>query len=79
MRPKCRACEAPVRWARTAANDRPIPLDPEPAANGNVILDDDDRAHVLGKNGDVPFDLAHLADRPRYMPHHATCPNWTKR
>lgn len=92
MRPKCRACDAEIRWARTA-NGKAIPLDAEPNPDGNVLLDysgDDETtgsaaggtgspiAHVIGKNG-VPLDLAHLGADPRYMPHHATCPNWPKR
>lgn len=75
----CRACDAPIRWARTAANDRAIPLDLEPNEAGNVLLDSDGRAHVLGSDRTLPLWLAHLADSPRYMPHHATCPKWAKR
>lgn len=72
----CRACSSPIRWARTV-NGRAIPLDQEPTADGNVILDGD-TAHVIGNTGTVPFELAHLADEDRWMPHHATCPNWSK-
>lgn len=74
---RCRACSKPIRWARTAANDRPIPLDLEPTDDGNVVLEGD-RAHVLGKGGALPLELAHLAEEPRYMPHHATCEKWSR-
>lgn len=77
---ECRACQARIRWARTT-KDRPIPLDFEPNEDGNVVLehsDDGPTAHVIGKNG-LPLELAHLADAPRYMPHHATCPKWGQR
>ena len=75
----CRACKKPIRWARTA-NDRPIPLDPTPTDDGNVVLSGVGGtgapvAHVIGKHG-LPLELAHLADEPRYMPHHATCEKW---
>lgn len=81
---ECRACEAPIRWARTAKGGKAIPLDLEPAETGNVVLEENaglgqaPTAHVVGKNG-LPLELAHLADAPRYMPHHATCPKWGKR
>jgi hypothetical protein len=31
----CRSCEAPIVWAKTA-NNRRMPLDPEPVPDGNV-------------------------------------------
>jgi hypothetical protein len=77
----CRACGAPIRWARTAKG-KAIPLDPDPAEAGNVILEEpfgaDPIAHVIGSKG-VPLELGHLAELPRFMPHHATCPEWGKR
>lgn len=74
MTSRCRACGAEIRWERTAARDRAIPLDPDPIETGNVVLDDDGRAVVLGA-GSLDLD----GGRPRYMPHHATCPNWPPR
>lgn len=88
----CRACGAGIRWARTTAG-KAIPLDAEPTDAGNVILEygavDDaagsaaggtgsPTAHVIGSKG-LPLELSHLADEPRWMPHHATCPKWGKR
>jgi hypothetical protein len=65
---RCRACKAPITWATTEAG-RLIPLDAEPAPNGNIVLVDD-VALVL-----TPAVLARLADeRERYQPHFATCP-----
>lgn len=62
---RCRACPAPVWWVRTQAG-KPMPLDPEPVADGNVQLVAG-LAHVLHK--DEP-------PRPgaRYVSHFATCP-----
>lgn len=83
---RCRACSKPIRWARTT-NDRAIPLDAEPTDDGNVVLEypagssaggtGAPVAHVLGKFG-LPLELAHLAEEPRYMPHHATCEKWSR-
>lgn len=28
-RGRCRSCQASILWVRSAANDRPIPLDPD--------------------------------------------------
>jgi hypothetical protein len=72
---RCRSCGAEITWARTAANDRPMPLDAQPTPDGNVRLDGD-VATVLG-----PLDVEALTDVQRAalrMPHHATCPNWRK-
>lgn len=66
---RCRSCGAAIEWARTA-NDRAMPLDAEPNADGNVVIRDG-VAHVLG-----PMELLVLgADEVLRMPHHATCPN----
>jgi hypothetical protein len=64
----CKSCGKPIRWSRTRA-DRRIPLDPEPAADGNVILQDG-AALVLGPAALALLDPA----TPRWVPHHATCP-----
>jgi len=46
-----------------------MPLDATPNPDGNVVLEDDGTARVLG-----PLEV--LADaRLLYMPHHASCPN----
>lgn len=67
----CSACSAPILWARTGSN-KPIPLDPDPTDAGNVELDNG-VAKVWGTSHQWPTGT------PRYMPHHATCPNWGKR
>ena len=66
---RCRSCGAEIRWARTAAKGKAIPLDPEPTEEGNVVLDGD-TATVLG-----PLERS-AHDGPLFMPHHATCPSW---
>lgn len=73
---RCRTCGAHIRWALTTSGKR-IPLDHEPAPDtGNVLVNPaDGTALVLGKLaiGDPSLDPEGSV---RYMPHHATCPNW---
>jgi hypothetical protein len=66
---KCRGCGAKVLWYRTKASRALIPLDAEPNPRGNVVIDAEGLAVVLG--GGL-FDEA--PEGERYMPHHATCP-----
>lgn len=63
----CRTCGASIRFVRTAANDKLIPLDPEPNPDGNVEIIDGNAVVHTGPD---------LFGGQRFMPHHATCPNW---
>ena len=67
----CRRCKARIKWARTAAG-KAIPLDAEPTMRGSVLLDEFANATFLAKDEPRP------ADRPVFMPHHATCPYATE-
>lgn len=61
---RCRGCEAPIRWAKTASG-KAMPLDATPNRDGNVVIDDTlegPRARVVAPGAG------------QYMPHHATCP-----
>jgi hypothetical protein len=64
---QCRSCSAEIRWVFTAMGGR-IPLDAEPVADGNIVLRGH-TAHVIKADTVVP------PGEPRYMPHHATCPD----
>jgi hypothetical protein len=64
---RCRSCGAEILWARTTSG-KPMPLDREPSANGNVLLRDG-VAQVLG-----PLDVA-VTGEPLYLSHFATCPS----
>jgi len=68
----CRSCDAAIRWVATT-NDRPMPLDAEPNADGNVelIVVDGREVAVVHAPGQVC-----MFDGERWMPHFATCPNW---
>jgi hypothetical protein len=66
-----RGCTALIVWA-TTANVRPMPVDPEPVGDGNVLLswvNGAVRAEVIGKSGQ-----ARLFGRTRYRSHFASCP-----
>lgn len=64
----CKSCGRAIKWARTRAG-KTIPLDPEPTATGNVVLEDG-LALVLTTQAWADLDPA----APRWMPHWATCP-----
>lgn len=70
---KCRACPAPVWWVKTEASGKPMPLDPHPVADGNVIVVSAPGVRtpivrVLKKGEDPPAEIL------RYVSHFATCP-----
>ena len=62
-------CGAPIFWAVTK-NNKPIPIDAEPAADGNLRLEDG-VAHYLTKTDQMSM----FASGPRYVSHFATCPD----
>lgn len=68
----CRSCEAPIRWVETVKG-RPMPLDAEPVADGNVTIETSGErrgpvAVVHGKSDPVPDGT------PAYRSHFSTCP-----
>ena len=62
----CRGCSAPILWGRRASG-KAQPLDREPNDAGNLVIECGLVAQYQ--------PLIHNDGRPRYMPHHATCPN----
>lgn len=66
MSQACKSCGAPIRWL-TTLRGKQIPIDPEPVPNGNVVIEGNGRARVIG-NG-AP------ADGPLYQSHFASCPS----
>lgn len=63
-------CGAMVRFGRSSKSGTPQPFDPEPHEQGNLRLDPDNTLIVDPLAGTL---LA--GSEPRYMPHHATCPD----
>lgn len=82
----CRACGRSIRWARTPAG-KLMPLDAKPDPAGNVTLErvDPDNAHPVLAHVHAAAGLEQLraevdaGSLSLWMPHHATCPNWSRR
>lgn len=73
---RCRSCHAPIVWARTITGRR-IPLDLEPATDGNVrlgLIGGEEVALVL-TGGELA--AAQIAG-PVYRTHFQSCPNAAK-
>lgn len=71
---RCSWCGAPVRWVTMAASGRKNPLDPEPRADGNVVLEahNDAWAKALRRGEDHEGE--------RYQSHWVSCPEaWRRR
>jgi len=68
--PFCSTCKRPILWARSE-HGRPIPIDPAPRPDGNIVL----RPIAVGAEL-----LAHVVtageetDEQRYASHFSTCP-----
>ena len=60
----CKSCRQLVCWVVMAKSGRRMPIDPTPAANGNLVLDNQGMAHVDSQAG-----------RAKFISHFATCPN----
>lgn len=68
MMAACRSCGAPVVWKRTPKG-KPIPLDPNPVDNGNIVVDGN-TAEVVG-----PLEAIARGAGQLYVSHFATCPD----
>lgn len=65
----CRSCGAEIIWVVAAASGKRMPIDAEPVAGGNLVLNGDQVVYV------EPTDAA------RYISHFVTCPQsaeWRK-
>lgn len=60
----CSTCLAPIIWARTEQG-RAIPLDAEPNARGNLVLDGAVARHATAADA--------VLERPHYTSHFANC------
>lgn len=63
----CESCSAEIRWV-TLESGRPMPLDPAPHPNGNVIVGVGGRYRVLD-GSQLPAEVA------AWRSHFATCPH----
>ncbi len=63
----CESCAAEIRWV-TLESGRPMPLDPAPHPNGNIIVGIGGRYRVLD-GSQLPAEVA------AWRSHFATCPH----
>jgi hypothetical protein len=82
----CAACRRPVRWAVTAANHKPIPLDPDPVGAGQrgalVLIgevahgrrDAVRRLVEMFGGTEADADRRAVTDYGWFVAHFATCP-----
>lgn len=68
----CRSCKAPIRWAKTESG-KSMPLDIEPVADGNVVVDDIGVAHVLKDRAAINESLLLGPDTLSFKSHFVTC------
>lgn len=62
----CKWCRRLVCWVVMAKSRKRMPIDATPAANGNLVLDNQGMAHVDTRPG-----------RAKFISHFATCPKAT--
>jgi hypothetical protein len=67
-------CGAPMAWFKSEASRAPMPLDPDPVPDGNIVIRNG-LAVVVGN--DLMAPTANEGE-PRYKSHFATCPNAKK-
>lgn len=76
MSARCRSCQRPIRWT-TTTNGRRLPIDPQPAADGNVRLlrsaGAEPLADVLGR--DDALVAQNEGAELLYRAHFSTCPS----
>lgn len=77
--PECRSCGRQIRWMVTAVSGKRIPLDPAPAQDGNIRLDDEGVAHALNP---LEAEAARSGGEALFASHFVTCPDadrWRRR
>jgi hypothetical protein len=67
---KCRWCNKTIRWV-TTRKLKLMPIDPDPVPDGNVLLDGEEFAYVLGRSTQIELEGMSLG--ARYRPHFASC------
>lgn len=72
----CKSCGAAIVWATSAKSRQRMPLDAEPAADGNIYINLDDQYEVLSK---ADVEAIHARDdlsgrhTRLYKSHFSTC------
>lgn len=70
---RCASCSAPVIWTVTH-NGKKMPVDAEPADNGNIRLRQEGDRMIAEYPGREHPGLFEDPDQRRYLSHFATCP-----
>lgn len=69
----CKRCKDAVRWGTTTKNQKPMPLNPEPNAAGNVVIEHTDPNGKEWLRVLTKAELEEPAIGARFVPHIATC------
>lgn len=65
----CRACSAPIRFAKHVSTGKAHPVDDKPSQDGNLVLFHEGGV-LMVRHAKLPADQM----RPRHKSHFATCP-----
>jgi hypothetical protein len=71
----CRSCGAPVLWITVHPGGRRMPVDAEPVAGGNLLVDLVARRGLVLTADHLAVVLEETPDEPLYRSHFATCPD----
>ena len=74
MASACRSCGAEIVWLVIRPGGRRMPVDLEPAPEGNVLADLAQGVGVVIPTGALADMKADTPDEPFYLSHFATCP-----
>ena len=69
----CKSCHAPIFFAQTSKGEF-MPIDAEPAENGNVLVTGPDTCPVAAVVNRGQASGLRAAGYPLYLPHFVTCP-----
>lgn len=76
MTDTCRSCGRPILWAKVHITETPIPLDPNPRPDGNIILRPKRPYVEVATTTQIKEAKKNSTDL--YVTHFATCPNAEK-
>jgi hypothetical protein len=79
---RCRSCSAEIIWLVMRPGGRRMPIDAEPARDGNVLADLNAAAGIVLSAASRAEVLDATPDEPLYRSHFSTCPQadrWRRR
>jgi hypothetical protein len=78
----CRSCDAPVIWLTLRPGGKRMPVDAEPADDGNILADLVAGMGVVVPASELEYMKEATPDEPFYRSHFSTCPDadgWRRR